>query len=172
VAAFAERVPEPSLTEYQAEVNRLRHAAHTINHLCANSVRTGIYTVACGAFKELLANSAEVLAKRLLDQVRATTRASNAWLSEEYGSMATEVDGWAGCTHPPSVLNAALKTTAADCECRLSQGIYTVACGAFKELLANSAEVLAKRLLDQVRATTRASNAWLSEEYGSMATEV
>ncbi|KAJ9530634.1 hypothetical protein QJQ45_014736, partial [Haematococcus lacustris] len=40
VAAFAERVPEPSLTEYQAEVNRLRHAAHTINHLCANSVRT------------------------------------------------------------------------------------------------------------------------------------
>lgn len=52
--------------------------------------------VRCRAFKEALAASAETLALRLLDGVRAAARASNTRLIEEYGVMATEVCVWFG----------------------------------------------------------------------------
>ncbi len=53
--------------------------------------RAGLYTVRCRAFKELLASSAEALVRKLLDQVRASGRASNVKVHEEYALMAAEV---------------------------------------------------------------------------------
>ena len=41
VAQFGERAPEPTLAEYQAEIDKMTNAAHTIRHLCTDDVRTG-----------------------------------------------------------------------------------------------------------------------------------
>nr|8GLV_Kg Chain Kg, DHC_N2 domain-containing protein [Chlamydomonas reinhardtii] len=89
--AFSERQPEPSLSELQAEIERLRAAAAAVRVVCTDDVRTGIYTVRCGAFKELLASSAEQLAAALLDHLRHTVRGSNMRINEEYQIMTGEV---------------------------------------------------------------------------------
>ncbi|KAF5833108.1 hypothetical protein DUNSADRAFT_10689 [Dunaliella salina] len=92
VRTFGERPDEPpSLEEYQAEIDRLRHAAHTIELLCTDDVRTGIYIVRCRAFKEELTTSAKTLENRLLDQLRALNRANNIKINEDYSVMMTEV---------------------------------------------------------------------------------
>ncbi len=57
-------------------------------HVC---VFAGLYTLRCGAFKEMLASSAEALIRKLLDLVRATGRASNIKLHEEFSLMSQEV---------------------------------------------------------------------------------
>lgn len=41
IHAFAERDPEPTLIEFQAEIDRLRSAADTIRQTCTDDVRTG-----------------------------------------------------------------------------------------------------------------------------------
>jgi len=92
VRTFGERPDEPpSLEEYQAEIDRLRHAAHTIELLCTDNVRTGIYIVRCRAFKEELTTSAKTLENRLLDQLRALNRANNIKINEDYTVMMSEV---------------------------------------------------------------------------------
>jgi hypothetical protein len=40
--------------------------------------------VRCWSFKEMLAVSAEALARKLLDQIRATVRASNMRVNDDY----------------------------------------------------------------------------------------
>lgn len=54
-------------------------------------MRTGAYTVRCRAFKETLATSAEGLVRRLLGWLRASVRASNVRVNEEY-----QVRAWGG----------------------------------------------------------------------------
>ncbi len=41
VRGFAERPAPPTLDEYQAEIDKLQHAAHTARNLCCDEVRTG-----------------------------------------------------------------------------------------------------------------------------------
>lgn len=41
VRAFCERVPEPKLPEFQAEIDRLRAAADAVRVICTDDVRTG-----------------------------------------------------------------------------------------------------------------------------------
>lgn len=53
-------------------------------HLALAPVAPGLYVVRCFEFKEMLATSAEALAKRLLDQIRGSMRASSVKINEEY----------------------------------------------------------------------------------------
>ncbi|GFR45764.1 hypothetical protein Agub_g7181 [Astrephomene gubernaculifera] len=91
VRAFCERQPEPSLTEFQAEIDRLRAAADAVRVICTDDVRTGIYVVRCRAFKDLLASSAEQLIYQLLEYLRNTVRNTNIKIHEEYQIMTGEV---------------------------------------------------------------------------------
>ncbi|MEW5299252.1 MAG: hypothetical protein WDW36_002285 [Sanguina aurantia] len=91
IHAFAERDPEPTLIEFQAEIDRLRSAAGTIRRTCTDDVRTGLYTIRCRAFKEQLAVAAEGLSVRLLDEVRSGVRHANVRITEEYQVMTLEV---------------------------------------------------------------------------------
>lgn len=84
VRTFCERQPEPSLADFQAEIDRLKSAAETVRLLCTDDVRTGLYWVRCTAFKELLASAAEGLVARLLDYVRSSARSNNIKVHEEY----------------------------------------------------------------------------------------
>ncbi|KXZ48211.1 DHC-9 protein [Gonium pectorale] len=91
VRAFCERQPEPSLAEFQAEIDRLRAAADAVRVICTDDVRTGIYIVRCRAFKDLLASSAEQLIYQLLEYLRNAVRTSNLKIHEEYQIMTGEV---------------------------------------------------------------------------------
>ncbi|KAG2490029.1 hypothetical protein HYH03_011494 [Edaphochlamys debaryana] len=91
VRAFCERQPEPSLPEFQAEIDRLREAAQSVRVTCTDDVRTGAYLVRCRAFKDLLASSAEQLVNSLLEFLRNTVRNNNIRINEEYQVMAGEV---------------------------------------------------------------------------------
>lgn len=53
-------------------------------HLDFAPFAPGLYVVRCFEFKEMLATSAEALAKRLLDQIRGSMRASSVKINEEY----------------------------------------------------------------------------------------
>jgi len=91
VDGFASRVPEPSLEEYQVEIDKLRHAAEAIRMMCTDDVRAGLYFIRCFEFKEMLASCAEAQALRLLDQIRGSIRSSNVRVTDDYQVMAVEV---------------------------------------------------------------------------------
>jgi len=80
-----------SLDEYAEEIDKLRETAENIQATSLSEVRTGVYVVQCGAFKEALVNAALDVANQLLDQVRRAAAESNNEICDAFNKMNTRL---------------------------------------------------------------------------------
>jgi dynein heavy chain len=91
VADFCGAEPPPDLEAFEAEIDRYHTAARDVRLMCTNVVRTGLYSVRTGRFKEQLATEAEAIASMLLDQIRVSVRQSNERIIQDYIQMEHEL---------------------------------------------------------------------------------
>ena len=68
------KAAEHTLEEYAAEIDKFKGEISAIENTSVDDVRTGLYVIRMGAFKQALVESAQELVRLLVDQVRLNPR--------------------------------------------------------------------------------------------------
>ena len=80
-----------TIEEYGETIDKYLDASSTVQNICTNEVRTGLYLIDCVGLKTSLSKKAQDIAAKLLDQMSSKIRASNLQICDAYSTIYSEV---------------------------------------------------------------------------------
>ena len=80
-----------SIEEYGETIDKYIEASETVQNICTNEVRTGLFLIDCVGLKTSLSKKAQDIASKLLDQICSKIRQGNLQICDAYSTIYSEI---------------------------------------------------------------------------------